>query len=159
MVLGNARHERFAHLLAGGMTATKAYVAAGFAGKGAPQSASRLARRPSVTARIAELRSTMSCSAVAQAAIDRTWVLAGLRTMAEGATSEAVRVRAYELCGKELGMFRDPGPFEWDGDFSKLTDRQLEKVRVSLEQIVSQESSTAPAIEVTSEVVAVSPGG
>jgi phage terminase small subunit len=63
--LSNPRHEQFAALVAGGMTPTKAYVAAGFAGKGAAQSASRLAKIPVAAARIAEL-STISSTVIAR---------------------------------------------------------------------------------------------
>jgi hypothetical protein len=37
--------------------------------------------------------------------------------------------RALELIGKELGMFRNRSEqFEWDGDLTKLTDAQLDKL-------------------------------
>ena len=64
--LRNRRHEHFANFVAGGMTARKAYVAAGFSGNGAAQSASRLAKQTAVERRIAELRDGQSNSGSAQ---------------------------------------------------------------------------------------------
>jgi phage terminase small subunit len=53
--LPNLRHEHFAVLVGGGTPTTQAYLAAGFSGKGAAQSASRLVRVAAVANRIAEL--------------------------------------------------------------------------------------------------------
>jgi phage terminase small subunit len=52
--LANARHEIFAQQLVGGKSEADAYVAAGF--KPDPGNPSRLAKRPDVQARIAELK-------------------------------------------------------------------------------------------------------
>jgi hypothetical protein len=53
MVLENARHEGFARELARGKSLVRAYVAAGYAHN--RPNASRLAKRPEVRARVAEL--------------------------------------------------------------------------------------------------------
>jgi Terminase small subunit len=124
--LRNPRHDEFASLVAGGMKARQAYAAAGFAGKGAAQSASRLAGKSDVAARIAELCSRASSASVARVALSREWVLSGLMKLADGAESESTRVRALELCGRELGMFRDPAENTLQfTDPRKMTDDQL----------------------------------
>ena len=133
--LTNTRHERFANLVAGGMQLGLAYASAGFKGKGTAQSASRLVKKAPIAKRIAELQNIASTSAVTRASIDREWVISGLRNTAETAKSESSRVRAYELIGKAIGMFRDQSDhtFKWDGDISKLTNSQLDKLMTSLE--------------------------
>jgi phage terminase small subunit len=55
-ILSNPRHERFVQLVASGMSATKAYVEAGYAEQGANVNASRLIANDSVSARITELK-------------------------------------------------------------------------------------------------------
>src|SRR5688572_15743367 len=52
-ILPNPRHERFAHELANGHSASSAYAAAGYSGHRAP--ASRLANRAEVQARVREI--------------------------------------------------------------------------------------------------------
>jgi hypothetical protein len=81
-ILAIPRHEQFAALIAGGMAPAKAYSGAGFGGKGAAQSASRLAKRAPVAARIVELSKNLSCMAVQRAVIDRDFVLNGLKEIA-----------------------------------------------------------------------------
>lgn len=53
-VLANPQHEKFAVLMASGLSATKAYVKAGFSAHGARQSAHRLLANPDVSLRVAE---------------------------------------------------------------------------------------------------------
>lgn len=55
-MLKNPRQEAFAAGIVAGKSATKSYTDAGYAETGAAQSAVRLLRNPSVSARIAELR-------------------------------------------------------------------------------------------------------
>jgi hypothetical protein len=143
--LTNSRHEQFAAFVAGGMTATRAYSAAGFTGKGAAQSASRLAKRPSVAARIAELRN-ISSTVIVHAVIDREFVLTGLKDIASDTKlKETARVRAYELLGKELGMFRDAVDItqKLDADPKKWTTEQLQRVTKELEEQVGPEIAAA----------------
>ena len=144
-ILSNPRHEQFAAFVAGGMSPAKAYAAAGFTGKGAAQSASRLAKRPSVAARIAEL-STISSTVIARALVDRDFVLIGLKGIATNTTlKESARVRAYELLGKELGMFRDAVDItqKLDADPKKWTKEQLERVTKELEEQVFGDDTAA----------------
>jgi hypothetical protein len=153
--LSNMRHEQFAALIAGGMSPAKAYSAAGFTGKGAVQSASRLAKSPPVAARIAELRRDVATSSVQRAVVDREYVLQRLRENVERAMQIVpvrdrsgretgnfkydgmVANRALELLGKELGMFRegqDHSVKYLDRDPSKWTKEQLESVIRELEE-------------------------
>jgi len=55
-VLNNARHERFAQELAKGNSATRAYIAAGYAEKGAEPNSSRLISNDKVSSRVNELK-------------------------------------------------------------------------------------------------------
>jgi hypothetical protein len=59
-ILTNPRHEKFALLVASGLTPTKAYVEAGFSARGARQSAHRLLRDPDVSLRVAEATMDLS---------------------------------------------------------------------------------------------------
>jgi hypothetical protein len=59
-VLTNSKHEHFAQEVAKGVSATKAYVSAGYSKAGAKQNASRLITIDEVSARIKELQATIS---------------------------------------------------------------------------------------------------
>lgn len=122
-VLKNTRHEQFVQLVAAGVTPTKAYVAAGFSEGGAAQGAYRLFKNEQIQARVNELRNPIVNAAIQRAAVDRAWVLTGLKKNYERAMQEeavldregnetgeytyegSVANRALELIGKELGMF------------------------------------------------------
>jgi hypothetical protein len=65
-----------------------------------------LSKKEQVRARIDELQGANAQAAITRAAIDRHWVLSGLREIAERAVSENGQGRAFELCGK-VGMFVD----------------------------------------------------
>jgi hypothetical protein len=119
------------------MTATEAYSAAGFRGKGAAQSASRLAKRPDVAARIAELTELSATATTVRAQIDRDTVMAGLRQIAENGRTDSARVRAYELLGKTLGLFRDEPAVPWNGDLSELSEGQLERMAICFERLAA----------------------
>jgi hypothetical protein len=148
--LKNHRHERFATFIAGGMTATEAYQQAGFSGRGAPQSASRLAKTPAVANRIVELKRALSDSTLRKSLIDREWVIARLKHLAEAAETGSARIRALELCGRELGMFREQREdtfMNWDGDLRKLSSAQLEKMMSSLEAMVADREPPADGVQ------------
>ena len=55
-MLTNARHEKFAQLIAAGSTGVSAYREAGYSGKGGDVSAHRLLVNAKIAARIAEIR-------------------------------------------------------------------------------------------------------
>ena len=114
-VLENVRHERFVNYIVKGMSQAEAYKSAGFRGKNVDTNASEILRRPEVKARLKELTSRISKSAVAQAsaklAIDKEWVLRVLVENVERGKAvkggSSVVNRAAELIGKHLGMFQD----------------------------------------------------
>ena len=130
--LQNPRHEQFARLVANGKSLTESFISVGYSKGNAASCALRLSKKQEVRARISELQEIVTQAATTQAAIDRGWVLSQLRTLAESAESESARVRALELCGKELGMFTGPAEVPWDGDLSSLSDEQLNNLLMSL---------------------------
>ena len=70
--------------------------------------ASKMVRDPKVSLRIEELRREIVADMRAQAADDRTAVLARLREWMHGGEAPTPQqVRAAELLGKTVGMFRD----------------------------------------------------
>jgi terminase small subunit-like protein len=124
--LSNPQREQFCQLVAAGHSPARAYGAAGYSEKTAYTAGPRLLKVAGVSARVAELQQTITHATVNRAVVDRDWVLSGLRKIAENGASESARVRALELCGRELGMFADRS-IPWDGDPNKLTDEQLQK--------------------------------
>jgi hypothetical protein len=58
-LLKNQRHELFAQQIAKGLSATQAYVKAGYSEQGAAQSADRLLRNADLKARIAEIQAEL----------------------------------------------------------------------------------------------------
>jgi Terminase small subunit len=64
-VLKCTRHEEFALLVAKGVSATKAYVSAGYSSNGAQQSAGRLLLNVMVCSRVRELQETLSAATIA----------------------------------------------------------------------------------------------
>jgi phage terminase small subunit len=105
MRLNYARLDVFAWAIVSGNTGSKAYVQAGYDARGhaAEAAGSRLLRNVEVQARIAELRQARYDREV----LDREWVTTRLMEKAEDAESDATAVRALELLGKHLGMFKD----------------------------------------------------
>jgi phage terminase small subunit len=121
-VLKNAKHEVFARFVAAGKSASEAYVKAGYpANRG---NASRLKSYESIRRRIEEIMAPpteIASASLATAAVSREWVLAGLRENADRcmqrkavmhkgklvqyAYEPAAANRAFELLGRELGMF------------------------------------------------------
>ena len=151
-VLDNSRHERFAQLIANGLSGAEAYREAGYkvSANVSSVNASRLLKDARVAARIAELQENRAKAldvATAKAAekleISRTWVISKLvenanRAMQAEAVKDsqgeatgeyrydgAVANRALELLGKELGMFVDRKEIGAPGDFERMTDEEL----------------------------------
>src|SRR6266852_7437649 len=147
-VLRNLRHEQFAQLVATGKPLAEAYVCVGFSKAGAAPSATRLLRNAPVRARVEELQHGVAQAAATRAAIDREYVLAGLKENYRRAMQQepvfdskgqptgeytyngSVANRALELMGKELGMFveRHETAVVWDGDPKTLTNQQLDNM-------------------------------
>ncbi|MEM7524313.1 MAG: hypothetical protein AAF360_11240 [Pseudomonadota bacterium] len=104
--LPNDQHERFANLVAAGAKLHEAYVEAGYSAKGAKGSSSRLRSHAVVAARIEFLRRDLTDRTMERFVVGRDWVLGGIKAIAENdEAKDADRLRAYELVGKELGMF------------------------------------------------------
>ena len=168
--LRNARYEHFAQLLAGGASASKAYVSAGYSERGAAQSAARLLRSAKVRSRVEELKQAVTERAVEKAAVDRAWVLEHLRqnvdrsmqavpvTDREGnETGEytyqgSVANRALELVGKELGMFHervehsgaDGAPIQVQAgpvDYQYATTEELEAVKSIMQAVLARQAA------------------
>ena len=151
-VLSDPRHERFAELVASGRTPADAYVAAGYKERTAYTCGPRLLKRPEVRDRVHELRQTAAQVSVTRSALNREFVLGELMDNALKAKQDqqwASSNRALELLGKELGMFVDRAAhsFSWDGDLSKLTDEQLDKLIEQFEAMLAAQNDAA-AIEI-----------
>src|SRR6187549_1328244 len=84
--LKNARHERFAQLVAGGQTADAAYAEAGYQPN--RHNAAALAREQHISTRVAEILDR----AATRVEIDKSWVLGKLKQNAETCLAER-RVR------------------------------------------------------------------
>lgn len=106
----NERQEKFALLVAQGMSATKACSLAGYA---VPRvHSAQLMKMASVQARLAELKPRMDEAKVrAVVALEmptREWVISKLKSTVFAAETKGDRtamLRGLELLGKELGMF------------------------------------------------------
>jgi|SRR5579872_581121 len=125
--LRDAKHERFAVMLVGGMKPAEAYKALGHkvSGHSATVLAYRMVRKPEVQAKVTELRKAATSLALEHTAVDRAFVLDGLkanflramqavpvldaqgRPTGQYTWAGSVANRALELMGKELGMFAD----------------------------------------------------
>lgn len=111
-VLKNARHEKFAQLVANGSSASKAYAEAGYSnsGQSANKNAPRLMANEGIKARIDELSAKVESAVIQLIAVDKQWVMDRLIENANAAMEKgqrAVANRSLELIGKEFGMFID----------------------------------------------------
>ena len=101
-VLSNQKHERFAQAVAKGLSASAAYVEAGYPKNDG--NASRLKGSDKVKARIEELQTV----AAEKAGITIEWIVDGLYKIADSLEEKASdRISAFEKLGKHLGMFKD----------------------------------------------------
>jgi hypothetical protein len=64
-VLDNSKHEQFAKLVAKGVSATKAYVSAGYSANGARVGGARLNAKATVRARIRQIQETLCAGTIA----------------------------------------------------------------------------------------------
>lgn len=142
------RWEQFALGLARGKTQIAAFKEAGYGqDKNPSSSASKLAARPEIIARVEELL-ILECKA---AGISRAWVLVRLRRLAlkcEREEQYAVARQCYRDLGDAIGIFekRQSIKFEWDGDLSKLSDAQLDKLQAGIEKLVLGEEGESPRL-------------
>jgi len=136
--LRNPRHEQFAQLIAAGKTPAEAYILVGYAERTAYTCGPRLLKQTSVAARVAELQQTVAVATVTRMSLSREFVLRELMDNAMQAKKNqewSASNRAFELVGKELGMFNHPEPV-WDGDLATLTDQQLLRITEQFERAV-----------------------
>jgi hypothetical protein len=105
-VLTSSKHEKFAQLAASGVSATKAYVSAGYSKANARQNASRLITNDNVLARIKELQTAVAERVVASEIRRRNWRVEVLQQRVEGMLAlSAARAKEYaEFPAGKTGM-------------------------------------------------------
>jgi phage terminase small subunit len=102
--LSNPRHERFAQGLAHGLSASEAYLKAGYSESRA--AASRLSTKVNIRSRVAELQQRV----VENVSLTKEWVIEQLIDNVKRAKELedlSPANTALQLLGKELGMFVD----------------------------------------------------
>ena len=99
--LPNSKHERFAQLVAQGLSATKAYIEAGFSKNNADSNAARLSGNERISARIKEIQNRVAEGVIAQMTLDRSRRVALL----EDSVARKLALRRYraKLYGHEVG--------------------------------------------------------
>jgi phage terminase small subunit len=126
--LAKQGHEAFCQHVASGKSRIAAYVEAGY--KHNHGNAATLHGKPHIKARIAEIQCGNAQLLAIDAAISKQWVLDCLRQNAlkalktEGGSN--IANRALELIGRELGMFLERQERGKPGDFSHLSDEELD---------------------------------
>src|ERR1035437_1572739 len=109
-VIDNIKHEQFALLVAKGVSATKAYVSAGYSPKGAQQSAARLQQNAAICARIKELQTAVAERVVSAEIRSRNWRVQVLQQRLDGMLAlSAARAEMYrsEVGGAQNGKGKD----------------------------------------------------
>lgn len=131
----NPKQEAFAREYAIDHNATQAAIRAGYSEKTAGQIGFALLK----IVEVRQLVDAYDLEAEARAEVSRDWILRGLKREAKSAETAGPRVRAFELLGKEVGMFRDRveltgkdgaplAPTE-EVDLSKLSIEELRQLR------------------------------
>ncbi len=106
--LDNQKWENFARYIASGETQAKAAKLAGFKENNAHIRGCVLMKKDEIRLRVEELKRVSSERAVTGLSVNKAWVLRNLKEIALQAKSEgdwSGANRAWELIGKELGMF------------------------------------------------------
>ena len=107
------KQRLFAHALASGKYSIsdayrEVYSAGNMSGPAVRVEASRLAANPNVSLMVERLRGEMAVAERASALSDRDRVLEKLRTWMENAeATDGNKIRAAELLGKSVGLFKD----------------------------------------------------
>lgn len=154
-ILANTQHEKFVRELVKGSTKGDAYLAAGYKAKSAAvasAAASRLLKDVKIQARLLEIQQAAQDKTV----LTKTWVLEKLIENVQRAmqstpvldregkpTGEyryegSVANRALELLGKEQGMFVERKEIGAPGDFSRLTDDELDGEIKALQDVIGE---------------------
>ena len=132
----NARHERFAQILAEGKSQAEAYAEAGFSPKNARANASALLRtHPRIVERRDELlgaRAECNLAVVSQIAVqahctleDHLAMLAQLRDEARAKGDYSSAISAEYKRGQALGFYVQRSEAGQPGEFSQLSDEEL----------------------------------
>jgi len=151
----NPKHEKFVQLLSSGMSATQAYISAGYSKVGAGPSAYKLLKNPKVKNRLEELQRAVQECAVKGVALSRENVLnrlAILSAKAEDSGQMSAAIRAEELRGKELGMFVDRSDSKLQLDqksISEMSPAVLEEILRALRKRAAD--AMPPAAEAKGE--------
>jgi Terminase small subunit len=116
-VLTSSKHEKFAQLVATGVSATKAYVSAGYAKANARQNASRLITNDDILARIKEIQADVAERVIASEIRRRNWRVEVLQQRVEGmlALIGAVR-RRHRRWACEPQQIPSAGTWIWPSD-------------------------------------------
>jgi hypothetical protein len=101
-VLPKSRHEQFAQFVAKGLSATQAYISAGYAERGAAQNASRLIKNYKVSRRIDELKEKISDGVVRLEIRERSVRLQILQSSVDG-MRQVMAARALEYADQPGG--------------------------------------------------------
>jgi hypothetical protein len=171
--LKNHKHELCAMAMAGGAQTQKEAMRAGGL-KYDTASASRLFNRPEVKARISEIiaeraqtERQIALQAVAEAAIDRAWVLRHLKHNAlaamrghplytrdgdylrdkfgnqrYGKPDHTAAAVSLKLIGHDLGMFIQRTEVGAPGDFARMSDHELKQELASLVEAMGLPAET-----------------
>ena len=137
IILLNARQERFAQGLAEGKTQSEAYIDAGYAPKNARANASSLLQKsPRILARRDELlerRADCNLAVVTEIAVqahctleEHLSMLARLRDDARAKGDYSSAISAEYKRGQALGFYIQRSEAGKPGDFSDLSDAELE---------------------------------
>lgn len=95
--------QRFVDEYAVDTNGAQAAIRAGYSPRSAKVTASRLLADANVQQAVAE----RTLALAEQAGVSAEWVVLKLRTLALGAAKDSDRIRALELLGRHLGMFKD----------------------------------------------------
>lgn len=163
-ILKNAKHERFAQLVAKGLAASNAYKESGYTAEGnaAESAACRLLRNVQIVARVEELKQLAADLAVATIGKSKADVMRALwenHVLARASGEYSASNKALELTGKEMAMFIERkriGPM----DLADLTPEELDQLANQLEQLErNQAEHRGSAGDARPETSVSGPGG
>jgi phage terminase small subunit len=122
----DARQAAFCRHYLQADSATEAAKLAGYSPHYANRQAKQLLDKPQIAAEVTRLKERAEQAAVEEYAVTRSDVRRGLHHEAQNAETPAARVRAWELLGKDIGMFTDKHEVTFRKDPSAMTDEELE---------------------------------
>ena len=140
-MLTKVRHEAFAQELARGKSQRQSALAAGFSAAQAESYGCRLAARPEIKERVAELREKLdverakAMSKVEMPTRQRVLLdLVAIKQKADAARNLQAELKAVELLGKELGMFVQRSEVKVDSALDGLNTEGLAALLAGLRQ-------------------------